>query len=182
LPLISASVLVLSGYVGGFCGGAPSLRAVFPDAPESAASCATAGVLPPVVAMLGAMQAQMAMSVILGLDPNPLGQLVQVDARTFRTTGFRFDIAPEPVSRFPFISASELGAGDVIVELRGAEEAADAIHPDALRIPPDRLGGLTPSDNRLALCCATGLRAWRAAERMKNTWPGEIVLVAASAS
>ena len=38
------------------------------------------------------------------------------------------------------------------------------------------------TDTRLALCCASGLRAWRAAEQVRDIWPGEIVLVAASAS
>ncbi|MBL4597772.1 MAG: HesA/MoeB/ThiF family protein [Rhizobiaceae bacterium] len=76
LPLISASALEFNGYVGGFCGGSPSLRAVFPDLPERAATCATAGVLGPVVGTIGAMQAQMAIAQILGLKHAPLGQLV----------------------------------------------------------------------------------------------------------
>ncbi|WP_170430708.1 HesA/MoeB/ThiF family protein [Ruegeria arenilitoris] len=181
-PLISASVLGLTGYVGGFCGGAPSLRAVFPDAPDSGASCATSGVLGPVVGMIGAMQAQMALNLILGLQPSPLGQMVQVDARTFRSTAFRFDKTPEPARHFSFISSSQLMDGDLIVELRGPDEAPDLVHPNARRASMQDLKSEPNKRKRLALCCATGLRAWRAAEEMQPDWPGEIVLVAASTS
>ncbi|MDA7963720.1 HesA/MoeB/ThiF family protein [Ruegeria sp.] len=182
-PLISASVLGMSGYVGGFCGGAPSLRALFPDAPDSGASCATAGVLGPVVATIGAMQAQMALNLILGVEPSPLGQLVQYDARTLRSSGFRFDHAPEPTSCFRFLSASQLTAADQIIELRSLAEAPSPAHPAAKRITANNLHDIDPNQGkRLAFCCATGLRAWRAAERIQPDWPGEIVLVAASTS
>ncbi|MEM7631794.1 MAG: HesA/MoeB/ThiF family protein [Pseudomonadota bacterium] len=182
-PLISASVLEVSGYVGGFCGGAPSLRAVFPNAPDNAANCATAGVMGPVVAMLGAAQAQMAMSVILELQPEPLGQVLSMDMKNYRTSGFRFDGAEEPQAYFPFVARSELSEHDEIVELRDVEEEPERIHWAVRRISPAQLeNDLIVSDKRLALVCASGLRAWRAAEKIQNTWPGEIVLVAAKAS
>lgn len=182
-PLISASVLGLGGYVGGFCGGAPSLRAVFPDAPDSGASCATAGVLGPVVSVIGAMQVQMTLAVILGLDPSPLGQMVQYDARTLRSTSFRFDGAPEPDHGFTFVAPENLGPSDIIVDLRDTTEAPTPAHPDAQRIAPGHVADtLKPSNTRLALCCASGLRAWREAETLSPNWPGEIVLVAASTS
>ncbi len=182
-PLISASVLGMGGYCGGFCADAPSLRAVFPDAPDSAASCATAGVLAPVVAMVGAMQAQMALAVLLGLAPSPLGQMVQLDAQAYRFSSFRFDGAPEPEIRFGFVSPAGLRASDTIVELRGTIEAPEPLHPDALRIAPEDLPGSLPAgDGRLVLCCATGLRAWRAAEQIQQNWPGEITLAAAATS
>lgn len=180
LPLISASVLGLNGYVGGFCGGAPSLRALFPDAPDSGASCATAGVLGPVVGTIGAMQAQMALNLLLGLEPMPLGQLVNFDGRSLTTSGFRFDKAKEPTTQFPFLAVTQLNADDLIVELRSEEEAPTPIHQAAQRMALAEIARKTAP--RVALCCATGLRAWRAAETLQQTWPGEIVLVAASAS
>lgn len=182
-PLISASVLGLGGYVGGFCGGAPSLRAVFPEAPDSGASCATAGVLGPVVGMIGALQSQMALAVLIGLNPSPLGQMVQFDAQTYRSTSFRFDAAPEPETVLRFAAPTELTDQDMIVELRGKEEAPEPILASATRIPPEEVQNHLPtSDTRIALCCFTGLRAWRTAERIQQIWPGEIVLVAASTS
>ncbi|WP_424832180.1 ThiF family adenylyltransferase [Ruegeria sp.] len=182
-PLISASVLGLSGYVGGFCGGAPSLRALFPDAPDNGANCAAAGVLGPVVGVLGAMQAQMALNLILGVEPSPLGQMLQYDAHTLRSSGFRFDDAPEPNSCFRFLSPSQLTKYDQIIDLRDADEAPTMAHPDAARVSPENLHDIDPNNGkRLALCCATGLRAWRAAEQLQPNWPGEIILVAASTS
>lgn len=181
VPLISASALGLTGYAGGFCGGAPSLRAVFPDLPERAATCATAGVLGPVVGMLGAMQAQMALSVLLGLSPAPLGQVVSFDAARWRFGGFRFDNAPEPEEAWPFLAPGDIAEADFTVDLRGADEAPEPATPWARRLTVEAFGpgGPVPEPGqRAVLCCRSGLRSWRAARRLGEVWAGEIALVA----
>jgi sulfur-carrier protein adenylyltransferase/sulfurtransferase len=181
VPLVSASALALSGYAGGFCGGAPSLRAVFPDLPERAASCATAGVLGPVVGVLGSLQAQMALAVVLGLAPSPLGQLVTFDAAGFRLGGFRFDRAPEPVAARPFLAPSQIGPDDFVVDLRGEDEAPRSVVSFALRLPVAAMGENGPlpeAGQRAVLCCRSGLRSWQAARRLERVWDGEIALVA----
>ncbi|MEX2518744.1 MAG: HesA/MoeB/ThiF family protein [Paracoccaceae bacterium] len=181
-PLISASALGLSGYAGGFCGGAPSLRAVFPDLPEQAANCATAGVLGPVVGVIGAMQAQMALACLIGLSPSPLGLLARYDALKFRATSFRFDGAPEPEgAQFGFIGRAQITPDDFVVELRPPEEAPVPATPAALRADAAAFGpgGPIPAPGqRAVMCCRSGLRAWRAATRLRTTWDGEIALVA----
>jgi molybdopterin/thiamine biosynthesis adenylyltransferase len=178
-PLISASALGLLGYVGGFCGGAPSLRAVFPDLPDSAANCATAGVLGPVVGTLGAIQAQMALSTLLGLQPSPLGRLTTFDATTMQSGGFRFDNAPEPKAPFRFIAPNAITSDDFVVELRS--EAPHPIRPDAIRASADQFGPNGPrpaKGQRAVMVCRSGLRAWAAASRLSEHWRGEVVLVA----
>ncbi len=177
VPLISASALGMQGYVGGFCGGAPSLRALFPDPPDSGQTCATAGVLGPVVGMLGCMQAQMALSVLLELQPSPLGQFIRLDAG-LRLTQFRFDTAPE--SGGPrFIAREDLRAGDLVIDLRPETEAPRKATPDALRMPEYGTTGPLPDDGqRAVLACRSGLRAWRAADRLAHRWNGEITLLA----
>src|SRR5260370_13146037 len=42
-PLVSASVIGMTGYAGAFCGGGPSHRAVFPAVSASGGPCPTAG-------------------------------------------------------------------------------------------------------------------------------------------
>lgn len=174
-PLIAGSALALSGYALGCCGGAPSLRAVFPDLPHGAATCAGAGVLGPVVGMIGALQAQMALAVILGLEPRPLGRLVSWDAGAWRMGGFRFDGAPEPADPLPFVARDQIRPDDLLIDLRTeGPPIAGARH-----VPPDRIGTLDPGPAaRVVLACRTGLRAHHAGRTLRATWPGPIALLA----
>lgn len=179
-PFVTASALGLGGYAGCFCAGAPSLRAVFPDLPERAANCATAGVLGPVVGLLGAMQAQMALAILLGIEPSPLGQVVSFEAAGLRFFGFRFDGAPEPEKPLRFIAPSEIGRDDFVIDLRPPEEAPvpAAAHARRALVGTVASGALPEAGQRAVLACRTGLRSWAAARRLERVWDGPILLVA----
>lgn len=179
-PFLSASVIGVDGYAGGFCAGAPSLRAVFPDLPDRLGNCAEDGVIGPVVGVLGALQAQMAIAVLTETEPSPLGQFVTFDARDFRFGGFRFDGAPEPELRPTFLALEDVRASDFVVDLRQEFEGPLA-HPAARRILPEDFGPAGPrpdAGQRAVLCCRSGSRAWRAASRLAAVWSGPIGLVA----
>lgn len=180
-PLVTASALGLGGYAGGFCGGAPSLRAVFPDLPARAATCATAGILGPVVGLLGCLQAQMALAILLRLTPSPLGQLVSFEAAGLRFGGFRFDGAPEPMNPLAFLAPAAITPADFVADLRPVDEAPTPATPTARRLAVADFGpaGPTPaSGQRAVLVCRSGLRSWQAATRLAAVWDGEITLVA----
>ena len=159
-PLISASVLGMAGFVAGFCGGAPSYRAVFPQPDSAAGTCATAGVLGPAVAVLGAMQAQMALAVLLEMTPSPLGRMVTLDLQRWHFGGFGFCGAEESKG-FSFV-AQPLPT-DMLIDLRVTQ--------------PD-LAALTLPRGRIVLACKTGLRAWRAAEILAARGARDIALMA----
>lgn len=180
-PLITASVLGFEGYVAGFCGGAPSLRAVFPDLPDRAATCATAGVMGPVVGMLGSAQAQMALALLIGQKPSPLGQFMRFDLASFRSSQFRFDGAPEPEKPMRFIGPGSISPDDFVVELREVEEAPQPVFPSALRLNVDEFKSqmMSPEPGQRAIfTCRSGLRAWQAASHLRTFWDGEITLIA----
>ena len=181
-PLVSASVIGLSGYVGAFCGAAPSYRAVFPDLPAQAGTCATNGVLGTAVGVMGTLQAQMVLSLLLDLAPSVAGRVITVDFRTLRFSGFSFLSAREEGEGFRFIARAEVTSSDVTVELRGEQEAPVPAFSSSLRVAPegvedlrDRIG----NDTRVVLCCRTGLRAWRAATRLRAVGHHNVALFAA---
>lgn len=181
-PLVSASVLGLSGYVGAFCGGAPSYRAVFPDMPRQAGSCAQAGVLGTAVGVIGTLQAHVTLGLLLGLAPTPLGRLVTVDFRSLRFGGFSFEQAQEPAgAALTFISPSEVAGEDIVIDLRGLEEAPTSPIPGALRLGVEELeraGERFPVEARVVLCCRSGVRAWRAARALERQGYAKLALVA----
>ncbi|MGD9510496.1 MAG: ThiF family adenylyltransferase [Geminicoccaceae bacterium] len=183
-PLVSASVLGLSGYVGAFCGGAPSYRAVFPDMPSTVGSCAANGVLGSAVAVLGSFQAHMALQLLLGLDPSPLGRLISIDLRTLALGGFGFLGVEEPSGApIRFVGREEVAAGDLVIELRGIEEAPDPVRADALRLAPAAIAAdptAIPTDRRVVLCCASGVRAHRAARLLETGGARDVAVLALS--
>lgn len=178
---ISASVLGFTGYAGGFCGArAPSVRAVFPDLPQSAASCATAGVSGPAVGMLGSLQAQMALSCLLELEPSPLGRMISCDLRQFTTSSFSFAGAPEPDTGFAFISVDDIVSSDLVIDLRSVDEAPAAVSSDAFRSSVSDIENLAGKavKQKTILCCRTGLRAWNAGLRLQQAGCTDISLIA----
>lgn len=177
--LITASVLGLSGYVAGVCGNAPSLRAVFPDLPDRAATCASAGVLGPLVGMVGAAQAQLVLHALLDLSPSAAGQMLSFAMDRLRPSSFRFDGALEPSEVLRF---EALRREAVIVDLRDVEEAPVTVHPEALRILPTEIATTAlPQDRAIQLTCATGLRAWRAARVLQERGYSDLSLHAVCA-
>lgn len=181
-PFVSASVLGLSGYVGAFCGGAPSYRAVFPEMPRQAGSCAQSGVLGTAVGVMGTLQAHLTLSILLRLMPSVLGQLVSVDFRTLRVGGFSFATAREPAGpTLRFIAPEDVRAADLVIDLRSLTEAPVSPFPGALRVgveDVERAGVPGTSAARVVLCCRSGIRAWRAAQALQRGGHADLALVA----
>ena len=182
--LVSASVIGLSGYAGVFCGSAPSYRAVFPDLPAQAGTCATNGVLGTAVGVMGTLQAQMVLSLLLDLTPPVSGRMTTVDFRSLRFSGFSFLFAREERDGLRFIARADVTRNDITVELRGEEEAPEPAFASSLRLAPERIESVrdrVADDVRVVLCCRTGLRAWRAATRLRAAGHRNVALFAAGA-
>ena len=181
-PLVSASVLGLAGYVGVFCGGAPSYRAVFPELPRNAGSCSESGVLGTAVGVMGTLQAHLVLAVLLDWQPPVAGRLLMVDFRTLHLGGFSFAGAAEPLEQpIPFIAPAEVGGTDLVIDLRSTSEAPVSPFPTALRVGVDALESAQlqlPTAPRIVLCCRSGLRAWRAAQALRRQGHANLALLA----
>jgi molybdopterin/thiamine biosynthesis adenylyltransferase len=178
IPLISASVVGTQGYVGCFCGSAPSLRAVFPQVPPQLTTCAESGVLGPVVGVLGSLQAQLALQILSALSPSPMGTLIRYDGLKQHFATFAFHDAPEPEDSWPFIAQEDFTTQDIIIDLREPEEGP-LVHKQALRLNLEQLKNHVAeadSSSRIVLCCRSGLRAWQAGLQIEPLFKGHLCL------
>lgn len=180
-PLVSASAIGLSGYVGVFCGGGPSYRAVFPDVAADGGTCATVGVLGTAVAVLGSLQAHLALHQLLGLEPSALGRIVTFDAGRLGFGGFGFAGTPEPETYVPFIAPDAVEAADLVVDLRSLEEAPVSPFAGAHRLDVEHVTEIATQPwrgQRIVLCCRSGQRALAAADRLRAQGIEKMALVA----
>ncbi|MEO7067645.1 MAG: HesA/MoeB/ThiF family protein [Rhodanobacter sp.] len=182
-PFITASAVGLAGYVGAFCAGAPSYRAVFPDMPARAASCSSAGVLGSLVGTIGMLQAQFVLQLLLGITPSPLGRLLSFDASRLTFGGFSFHDASDPDGELlRFIDPADVMPHDVVVDLRSLDEASTSPFAEAMRFTPDHIDAFAaaypPADSRVVLCCHSGLRAWRVGKQLQSRGYTKLALVA----
>ena len=178
--LVSASIIGLTGYAGAFCGGGPSYRAVFPEVSVDGGTCATVGVLGTAVAVLGGLQAHLALHLLLGLEPTVLGRVVTFDARRLAFGGFGFAGSPEPEAFVPFIAPDAVTTDDLVVDLRSLEEAPVSPFAGARRLDVEAVTTLAapPSSQRVVLCCRSGQRALMAADRLRDRGVSNLALVA----
>jgi molybdopterin/thiamine biosynthesis adenylyltransferase/rhodanese-related sulfurtransferase len=180
-PLVSASAIGLTGYVGAFCGGGPSYRAVFPDVSIDGGTCATVGVLGTNVAVLGSLQAHLVLHLVLKLEPTVLGRVVTFDAKRLAFGGFGFEGSPEPQGAVPFIAPAAVTPDDIVVDLRGFDEAPVSPFAGARRLDVDHVEEIVtqpPPSQRIVLCCRSGQRALMAADRLRGRGLGNLALVA----
>ncbi|SJZ87637.1 Molybdopterin or thiamine biosynthesis adenylyltransferase [Enhydrobacter aerosaccus] len=180
-PLVSASVIGLTGYVGAFCGGSPSYRAVFPEVSIDGGTCATVGVLGTAVAVLGSLQAHIVLNLLLGMEPSPLGRVVTFDAKRLVFGGFGFEGSPEAEATVPFIAPSGVRDDDLVVDLRGLDEAPVSPFSAARRLDVDHIDELVTQplpSARIVLCCRSGQRALMAADRLRERGLANLALVA----
>ena len=82
VPLVSGAAIRWEGQVAAFDlrRGGPCYACLYPDQGEAAETCEDAGILGPVVGVVGAMQALLALQILLG-QLEALGQLRVWDAR-----------------------------------------------------------------------------------------------------
>lgn len=179
-PLVSASVIGMTGYAGAFCGGGPSYRAVFPEVSVDGGTCATVGVLGTAVAVLGGLQAHLALHLLLRLEPSVLGRVVTFDAKRLAFGGFGFADSLEPDAFVPFIAPDAVTKDDLVVDLRSLEEAPVSPFPGARRLVVDDIESLAAElpAGRIVLACRSGQRALMAADRLRERGLSNLVLVA----
>jgi len=179
-PLISASVIGMTGYAGAFCGGGPSYRAVFPDVSVDGGTCATVGVLGTAVAVLGGLQAHLALNLLLGLEPTVLGRVITFDAQRAVFGGFGFAGTPEPDAFVPFIAPAAVAPDDIVVDLRSLEEAPQSPFAGAYRIEVEGIGRMPAPERtrRVVLCCRSGQRSLMAADILRERGVTNLALVA----
>lgn len=153
--------------------GGPTYRDIFPQENQVAPNCAEAGVLGTTVGVIGMLQANEAVKMILGIGEVLSGKLLIYDLLSNRQQVFEFGKAPKPKKTdisvsFEVISPEEALRGEsVLLDVREMGEMPEIRLENGLQIP---LSVLEIESERidksveLRIYCQSGVRSRKAAE------------------
>lgn len=170
--LISASVNRTFGYIGRFCSGSPSLRALFPRLPAEQTSCDTVGVTGPSVGVIASLQAQEALKVMVDDKAQLRGQLLYLDLWNYSQHKVDFSDNTEPTTGIiRLVSDSEVSKKNIVIDVRSAQEVELSPHlfEHIQHIPLEKIGSdsITFSKSAEIVCaCKSGQRALSAAQQL----------------
>jgi molybdopterin/thiamine biosynthesis adenylyltransferase/rhodanese-related sulfurtransferase len=172
-PLLSASVQGFAGYIGCFCAGAPSYRAVFPETPEQAPTCGEAGVLGTAPGLLGLLQANEVIKLILGIGESLRGRILRVDLLTLQISAFSFAQAPEPKQVTPLTvpMVTTVPPDYFLLDVREPELFQQTGLPGACNIPLEQLAersGELPHDQPILVYCQMGIKSENACRLLQK--------------
>ena len=185
-PVVHASILRFEGQVTVFAAErGPCYRCLFAEPPSAGLvpSCAEDGVLGVLPGMLGTMQANETLKLLLGIGEPLIGRLLVVDALTMHVQALRFTKRLDCPSCGPERRAAEVPpcplpgdivdhAGDaLLVDVREAHEYAAGHLEGAMHLP---LGELAARRSELegrdvVLYCKSGARARRGWELLRRS-------------
>lgn len=198
-PLVSASVIGVHGYLGVFCNRTntnidtgmkgtdtcvPSMRAVFPSPPDVGQDCNSVGVIGTSAGIMGTLQAQEVIRVVLGDTHQLAGKLLSLNLWTHHQSIMDFNSATEPLVIASIIDAKQITAKDITIDVRTAEEINaqpktpnHIINANILHIPmadflediQATIANHLPKNNpskRIVLTCTSGQRALNVADKL----------------
>lgn len=199
-PLVSASIFKFEGQLSVFnANGGPSYRCLFPNPPKpgSMPSCSDVGVLGVLPGILGSLQANEVLKLILGLGEVLSGKLMLFNALNLQTNIIQFakneeEFAKGKMSEEAFkavdyryfcglgeeieITQVEdisrfMGENDCIVDVREIHEEPKLLDKNVMQIPLsvfDEKSHFLEKQDRILLVCKSGVRSKKAGEILIN--------------
>ncbi|SMH36663.1 adenylyltransferase and sulfurtransferase [Rathayibacter oskolensis] len=179
VPHVWGSALGFDGQLSTFWSDAPgggvTLRALHPEAEDSADSCASVGVLGTLCATIGSAMASEVVKLVTGVGEPLFGRVVVHDALdgSWATLPLARSVPPVPrvAAAAGSVTAAELRerlAGPnppTVVDLREDDEDRTTTVPGAVRMPMSRFDPASLPAGPLVLHCASGVRSRIAADR-----------------
>ena len=189
-PLVSGSALRWEGHLTTFMPGGACYRCLYPTPtpPSAVTNCESGGILPPVVGVVGSLQAMEVIKILIGRTPSYYGKLALFNAETgsFKTLSLRGKLSDcicssEGFNLLEFDYTKFCGGSSVCDKSTPLNllSEVDRLTPlDFSRLDPTsyQLIDVRPSD-QFEICSLPGSKNVQMNELVKLTLPKEIQII-----